>query len=178
MDFVSRQDPRSILIVVSGLPGTGKTTLARLLAIRIRATYLRVDAIEHALRRAGSPVGSAGYAVANALAEETLHLGGCVVADCVDPVGESRLGWRGVASRASATKVDFHLTCSDQAEHRRRVEGRVADLEGFVLPSWADVLAHEFQPRDDDHIPLDTSAASPVQIAERCEAHIATLPWA
>ena len=55
----------AVLIVGGGLPGTGKTTLSRLLAGRIGAVHLRVDTIEQALVRSGlarRPVGPAGYA--------------------------------------------------------------------------------------------------------------------
>ena len=38
-----------MLVVFGGLPGTGKTTLATALALRQRASYVRVDAIESAL---------------------------------------------------------------------------------------------------------------------------------
>ncbi|WP_225152486.1 AAA family ATPase [Bradyrhizobium sp. NBAIM08] len=43
----------SSLIVFGGLPGTGKTTIARELTARLAATYLRIDAIEQPLRDAG-----------------------------------------------------------------------------------------------------------------------------
>lgn len=49
-----------MLIVIGGLPGIGKTTLARLLAARLGAVHLRVDTIEQAIVRAGlarHPVG-------------------------------------------------------------------------------------------------------------------------
>ena len=52
-----RQSAR--LIIFGGLPGTGKTTLARKLANDLGATYLRIDTIERALR--GSHVGPARY---------------------------------------------------------------------------------------------------------------------
>ncbi|WP_371126640.1 AAA family ATPase [Variovorax sp. EL159] len=35
-----------MLIVLGGLPGTGKTTIAREIVARSRAVYLRIDAIE------------------------------------------------------------------------------------------------------------------------------------
>nr|WP_246751941.1 AAA family ATPase [Bradyrhizobium diazoefficiens] len=45
------------LIVFGGLPGTGKTTVARELTQRLAATYLRIDTIEQTLRSAGLAVG-------------------------------------------------------------------------------------------------------------------------
>ncbi len=67
----------STLTVVSGLPGTGKSTIAHLVAQREAMPFLRVDRIEHAIVAWSSlshPVGPAGYAVAHALALEQLQL--------------------------------------------------------------------------------------------------------
>jgi predicted kinase len=80
-----------MLVVFGGLPGTGKTTVARLVAARLRAAYLRIDAIEQAMRSAGvlaapGEVGPAGYMAAYALAEANLRLGLTVVADCANPL--------------------------------------------------------------------------------------------
>jgi predicted kinase len=133
---------QKILIVFGGLPGTGKTTAARALAPRVAAVYLRIDTIEQALRRAGiQQVGPAGYTAAEALAAENLALGHAVVADCVNPVRASREAWRAVATLSGALLAEIVLTCSDAAEHRRRVEGRLADIAGHVVPDWASVIA-------------------------------------
>src|SRR2546428_383735 len=53
-----------MLIVLSGLPGTGKTTIAREVARAIAAVYLRIDSIEQVMAAAGWRVEGEGYAVA------------------------------------------------------------------------------------------------------------------
>ena len=170
------QDVSPVLIVFSGLPGTGKTTISKALAARLRAVYLRIDTIEQALKAAGAErIGPAGYAVANVLAEANLLLGHSIVADCVNPVRDSREGWSKVAAVASIKLVDFHLVCSDVAEHRRRVEERFADIPGHILPTWEAVTQHEFDTRDDDHLLLDTGTTSPAELVDRCYAHVADM---
>jgi predicted kinase len=42
---------RPVLIALSGLPGTGKTTIARGVSARLGAVLLRIDWIETALAR-------------------------------------------------------------------------------------------------------------------------------
>jgi predicted kinase len=62
-----------MLIVFGGLPGTGKTMLARAFAQRRHATYLRIDTIEQVIRSSemlAGDVGPAGYMVAYALARQ------------------------------------------------------------------------------------------------------------
>ena len=116
-----------MLVVFGGLPGTGKTTISRAVATCRSATYLRIDAIEQAMRDSGvlaGDVGAAGYGVANVLAEANLIGGHIVVVDCVNPVSESREAWKAVASRAGVRIIDVEVICSDRLEHRRRVEGR------------------------------------------------------
>jgi predicted kinase len=167
------QDQRPFLIVFSGLPGTGKTTVSKALAVRLRAVYLRIDTIEQAMKAAGAErIGPAGYAVANALAETNLLLGRSIVADCVNPVLDSRLGWRKVGAHASAKLVNIHLICSDAVEHRRRVEARSTDIPGHILPTWEAVTRHEFEARDDDYLLLDTATMSPEELIDRCDAYV------
>ena len=66
-----------MLIVFSGLPGVGKTCIARELARRIDAMHLRVDSIEQAIRASWNgvePLNDAGYRVAYAVAEDNLRI--------------------------------------------------------------------------------------------------------
>jgi predicted kinase len=165
-----------MLIVFSGLPGTGKTTLARALAARRGAVYLRIDVIEQALRNAGmGDVGAAGYGVAQALAESNLALGRAVVADCVNPVAESRAGWHAVARRAECAVLDVEVVCSDPAEHRRRVEGRESDIPGLVPPTWLSVARHEYETWATARLVVNTAALSPNAAVALIEARIAQI---
>jgi predicted kinase len=149
-----------MLIVLSGLSGTGKTTIARQLARGLAAVYLRIDSIEHSLRRAGWTVASEGYSVAYAIAEDNLRLGRIVVADSVNPWPLTRNEWRAVAERSGVSAMDIEIVCSDADEHRQRVESRVADIEGHILPTWQEVLERDYRPWDSERIVIDTSRLS------------------
>ena len=86
-----------MLIVFSGLPGTGKTTISQLLARRCSATYLRMDSIEQAMKSPMAEhgeVGIGGYLVAYQIAKANLMLGSTVVVDAVNPVQVVRQTWR------------------------------------------------------------------------------------
>ncbi|MBR0846797.1 AAA family ATPase [Bradyrhizobium diazoefficiens] len=162
----------SALIVFGGLPGTGKTTIARELTVRLAANYLRIDAIEQTLREAGLAVDATGYAVANALASENLRLGRIVIADCVNPVLSSRAGWRQTASQNAACLIEIEVVCSDLSLHRQRVENRSSDIDGLRLPAWEDVVSRAYEPWDREHLVLDTAHASLDHLLERAEAQV------
>jgi predicted kinase len=146
-----------MLVVVSGLPGVGKTTIARALARATGAVHLRIDSIEQALRNAGNKVEGEGYAVAYAVAEDNLRLGRIVIADCVNPWPLTRGEWRAVADRAGVVAVDVEIVCLDAAEHRRRVESRQPDIAGHRLPAWPDVLSRDYKPWTGDRLVVDTT---------------------
>lgn len=153
---------KAALVVFGGLPGTGKTTLARELARQLGATYVRIDTIEQALRDSGalaSEVGEAGYRVAYVLAADNLRLGVSVVAESVNPLKITRDAWRAVAIDEGAKVVEIEVVCSDLAEHRRRVESRQSDIPGLSLPSWQDVLERQYEPWARPHIVVDTATS-------------------
>jgi predicted kinase len=150
----------AMLIVLSGLPGTGKTTIARKLANELVAVYLRIDSIEQSIRDAGKTVEGEGYSVAHAVAKDNLRLGRIVIADCVNPWPLTRREWRAVADRAGVRALDVEIVCSDPGEHRRRVEARVADITGHRLPTWQEVVERDYRPWDVERIVIDTARLS------------------
>jgi predicted kinase len=147
-----------LLYIFSGLPGTGKSTIAKLLAKKVRAVYLRIDTIEHAIRQAElSLSGPEGYIVAYSVAKDNLQNGKSVVADSVNPIALTRNDWRKVAVDSGFDYVDIEVFCSDLEEHKFRVESRKADIPGFKLPTWKEVTDREFQEFNTERVLLDTA---------------------
>jgi predicted kinase len=147
-----------MLLVFSGLPGVGKTAIARELARTLGAVHLRIDSIEQALLRAGYRVEGEGYDVAYVVAEDNLRVGRTVIADCVNPWSTTRAAWRSVAERAGVPALDIEVVCSDAEEHRRRVESRAPDIVGHALPVWQDVVERDYHAWDRDRLVVDTAA--------------------
>jgi predicted kinase len=149
--------------VFAGLPGTGKSTLARMVAKALPAFLIRIDTIEQAfLSNADreTHTGAMGYVIAYRVAAENLRLGASVVADCVNPLQLTREAWRQVAKSERAPISEIEVICSDLVEHRRRVETRIGDIENHVLPSWKDVVGREYAPWAEERIVIDTARIS------------------
>lgn len=161
------------LIIFSGLPGTGKTTLAKRLASQLNAVYLRADTMETALSKGGiKDIGGLGYMVGYSVAKENLILGNTVVADSVNPWQLTRDAWRQAAKDAGKAFIDIEIICSDQREHRRRVEEREIDINGFNLPTWQEVIDRDYHPWVDPRIQIDTAGRSIEETMEEIMGYV------
>jgi len=168
-----------MLVVLSGLPGTGKTTIGKALAAKRSAAYVRVDEIEYALKKHFGfehEVGAAGYVIAFAIASSNLKLGNLVIADSVNPVPESRQGWREVVRDIEGARLlEVEVICSDEDEHRRRVEGRAPDIAGFTLPTWSSVTSHDYVPWTEPRLRVDTALLGALEAVAAIEKQIETM---
>ena len=153
-----------MLILMSGLPGVGKSALADELGRRLPACVVSVDPIEDAMLRAGLPqsfeTGVAAYEVGATVSAHQLALGLNVIADAANYLEIGRDVWRRAASSADAAIRVVHVICSDERAHRRRLAKRQRGLSRYPEPTWDEVERRrsETEPWAEDHLVVDSRA--------------------
>ena len=157
------------LILLSGLPGSGKSVLAENISRALSIPIFSVDPIEAAMWRAGiekTRTGPAADEVAQALADEHLRLRLAVVVDAVNPFETRRAAWRNLAAKYRVSLKIIECVCSDETIHRQRIEGRVRSVAGTHELSWSRLLQRraEYDAWTDPRLVLDTSHVSPTQL--------------
>jgi predicted kinase len=151
------------LIAFSGLPGVGKTTIARDLARGLEALYLRVDSIEAALKNSSlriHPAEDAGYQALIAIARDNLANCLTVIADTVNPLQITRNWFARVVLECKSNLLNVEVVCSDVEEHRRRVENRIDQTQDHDLPTWEHVQNREFDVWTEHRLIVDTCRLS------------------
>ena len=155
-----------MLVVVSGLPGSGKSALSDGIGLARGVPVLSVDPIESAILRAGIPrsfeTGLAAYTVAEACAGAFLAAGLDVVIDAVSSVEPAREMWRGLAAR-HGTPLRVIVCSLDPAEALVRLAGRARGL-ALPEPTGDDLRARaeEWTPWPGPHLLLDS--LQPVEV--------------
>ncbi len=155
-----------MLIVLSGLPATGKTVVAAAVARELGAVLLSVDPVDSALAQVGvvepGPPGLAAYAVVEGLAELNLGLGATVVVDAVNAVGEAKTFWIELSRRAGTRLLVVETVLADPDLHRRRLAERVRDL-GIPEPTWEAVTLRRDEWVAWPFAPLVIDASQPLE---------------
>jgi predicted kinase len=152
-----------VLVVFSGVPGTGKSTLGEHAARVLACPRFAKDEIEAALWRAGVGTeqrsGWAAYELLGSLAEAQLRLGQSAVLDSVARFEQFRAGWRALAERHGVAFRVVECVCSDEALHRRRLEGRRRGIPGWYEVDWAEVerVRAGYEPWRDERLVLDAA---------------------
>jgi predicted kinase len=149
---------KPILYIFSGLPGTGKSTLAKNLINWVKAVYIRIDTIEQGIRDLCQyNVQGEGYRLAYKIAEDNLKLRNNVISDQCNPIKLTREEWNDVAKRNKCKYINIEIICSDKKEHKRRAEKRKNEIENLRLPTWEEIMEREYDTWEEKHIIIDTA---------------------
>ena len=167
-----------MLVLCSGLPGSGKSTLSTWLATQVPGVLLSIDVIEAALYAGGVQPGSGMEtsvpAVVNALATHHLALGHTVIVDTVLEDESQRTPFRALAEREATSLAVIEVVCSDRMLHRAHYMSR-PPLVPYHSHDWGHVERVEarYQPWTDERLVVD--AVSPVTVnGPKAEAYLRT----
>lgn len=137
--MVSGSSEGLLLVAMSGLPGVGKSELARHLARKLPISLIELDRIEGPLLQqgiSGDSIAWAGYEILTALAEDNLEIGRSVLLDSVCWTRAIRERWATLAAKYHARYRPIEVVCSDAALHRRRVESRDGSSRSLHNINW------------------------------------------
>ena len=134
------------LIVFSGLPGTGKSTLAEAVGKDSSIPVFAKDWIEATLLRNGlkptdieKSLGFIGYELLTVLAERQLMLGQSFILDSVAASQSIRSTWHQLSKRYNAGWRVIECICSDESLHRSRLKDRQRNIPGWHELEWSEV---------------------------------------
>lgn len=154
------------LVLFSGMPGSGKTTLARQASRQLKLPIFSKDRIQRVLRdhHLADEHSGDGYYIILDMADEQLSLGVSVILDATFPLDHFRLVASEIAARHKAKFCAIYCHCSDDAVWEARMQSRVQYVPGWKPVGWDVVLRMRqyYQPWNDNAQVVD-SLYSPQQ---------------
>lgn len=151
------------IILVCGLPGTGKSTLAEFIAEKLHLPLFSKDTLEASLVEHGvlntDQLNGVGYTLLKNLVSEHLNRQTHVVLDFIGDKNRVNRFWPDLESNEI---LSIECVCSDREEHRKRIETRDRNIKGWYELEWSDVelAKNRYQPLMDNNYVVDTSKKS------------------
>jgi len=163
----------SRLVLVTGLPGSGKSTVAEQVATLIGASVLGHDWAMSGLRpydelwkAMDSMVppgrGAVGWSICRALARAQVRRGASAVLDGVARPDEVER-CRQVAEEEGCKFVVVLAECADRELHHERIRHRVRSIPGWYELTWDDVERTRTIWLPPDHVDLTLQATESVE---------------
>ena len=153
------------LVVLTGLPGTGKSAIAEAVGQHLQAPVFAKDRIEAPLLRSGAvardQLGALGYDLLTTLADRQLVLGQSAVLDSVASTTSIRSTWQALARQHGARWYVIECVCSDVTVHQERLNGRDRGIPGWPELEWSEVegVRNYYAPWDEPRLTLDATVA-------------------
>lgn len=153
-----------LVVLFTGLPGTGKSTMADKMAIHLGAPAFSGDWLLGALKPAAAQLAQLDrgvmlltyHSLLNSLMTRQLLLGQSAVLDCLvtDAIATE---WQSTAIAHEADLRVVECVCSDTVVHRSRIEGRVRAIPGWHEIGWShvDKMRGELAPLTVERLTLD-----------------------
>lgn len=152
------------VVVVTGLPGTGKSTLAEQLAVDTGTPCFAGDWLLGSIAPSGvltsvprATVTALYRGLLYTLLTRQLRLGQSAIVDGVldDPTARS---WEHDVAALGGRLSVVVCHCRDEAVHRSRLEGRVRGIPGWHEIDWAHVerMREEYPPLTVPHLGVDS----------------------
>lgn len=160
------------VIIIGGLPGSGKTTIANALSKSIIAPVFTKDILEAAIVRRGlassKDLKGAGYDLMSVLALSELKQGRSSILDCIASAERVKKYW-GALVREKTSYIE--CVCSDIDIHRERLESRQRDIPDWYELEWDDVMKIKeiYKPWSEERLVLDTKENLPGNIKKANE---------
>ena len=147
------------IIIVGGVPGAGKSTLAKALSKELNIPTFSKDELEAAVSRVGlcnnKETKGVGFEIMAALAKNQIETNNSAIFDFIASKSRIMEQWPELLE----TDIKYiECICSNEYIHRERIQSRNRNIEGWYELEWKDVLTIKkyFQPLMADHLILDS----------------------
>jgi len=128
------------IILIGGIPGTGKTTLAKEISNRLEIPYFNKDLLESALIGKGictiEELNGIGYVLMERIALSELKFGRSVILDSVASYKRVNEHWESFKTKEIRY---IECICSDLKLHKTRLESRKRNIPNWYELTWSDI---------------------------------------
>ncbi|MFT5594831.1 MAG: adenylate kinase family enzyme [Oceanicoccus sp.] len=147
------------MIIIGGVPGAGKSTLAKGLSKELNIPAFSKDELEAAVARRGlcknKETQGVGFEIMAVIAKTQIENDNSAIFDFIASKSRITEQW----SELLESEIKYiECICSNEEIHKERIQSRNRNIEGWYELVWEDVLTIRkyFQPLMTDRLILDS----------------------